>query len=492
MTLDILANLAYFCRGHTCGTSFLICLIPKRSIYDLRFFPPALMGIQVIYPFRQTHWFTWIEKPPPTRPARLGGKCHGLSLTSRQRGQLASDMGLTQGRTGELPRSDASVMASSQPRKEELSGSSAHMCECIVTHNFFVRSVGMHFEYDGDDAEFRHRYAGQLVDGDGDALSSLVVAGILAEVRQQRAERLQAPEESLARVQRIEESYRRLHPEVYTIDPKAFLAESFLELVEVLRGCQTSLRGVSSSLEDLKSRGLLQEKRPGLWTFKVFTEAFCDLLETELANFAASGLPCTAPNTMNQHGVILAELGFYPGLLNPLVYEYVDVLAGQLLPDHTEGLDSYRAFTVLYDAAADGDRDLALHYDNAEVTLNVNIGGSWAGGQVAFYGLATEEESDTPAEISLQRGHGVLHAGLDMHKALPITSGRRHNPVIWCRSSRVRNQLCPMCFRQPCVLPTCKYFDEGFTVPPCRLACEKHSETGCKPDSCHSDEDLYG
>merc|ERR1712050_275009 len=101
-----------------------------------------------------------------------------------------------------------------------------------------------------------------------------------------------------------------------------------------------------------------------------------------------------------------------------------------------EDLDSYRAFTVLYDAAPDGDQQLALHYDNAEVTLNVNIGGRWEGGQVAFYGLATETDGSGPGvEVNLQRGYGVFHAGLEYHKALPITSGRRHNLIMWCRSS---------------------------------------------------------
>jgi hypothetical protein len=39
---------------------------------------------------------------------------------------------------------------------------------------------------------------------------------------------------------------------------------------------------------------------------------------------------------------------------------------------------------VLYDSTANGDKDLAMHYDNAEVTLNINIGGTWGGGNVAW------------------------------------------------------------------------------------------------------------
>ena len=63
-------------------------------------------------------------------------------------------------------------------------------------------------------------------------------------------------------------------------------------------------------------------------------------------------------------------------LLDPLIYDYVNVIASRLLPAFCETLDSYRAFTVLYDSTANGDKDLAMHYDNAEVTLNINIGGN--------------------------------------------------------------------------------------------------------------------
>jgi len=221
---------------------------------------------------------------------------------------------------------------------------------------------------------------------------------------------------------------------------------------------------------ELKARGLLEEIRPGLLTFDVLSVAFCQRLEEELAHFDASGLPKSAPNTMNRRGVILAELAFGPGLLDPLVAEYLEPAAA-LLPGHCQGLDSYRAFTVQYEAVQDGDRELATHYDNAEVTLNVNLGGLWEGGEIEFQGLATEPEDKAMlARVSLPRGRGVLHAGLDLHRALPLTSGRRHNLVVWCRSSKVRNERCPMCFEAPRVVSTNRFGDEGFTVPPCRLS----------------------
>jgi len=353
---------------------------------------------------------------------------------------------------------------------QSTNSSYSYMCECRLTHNYFVHSVGMHFEYRGDDNAFAQRYASALG-------ARVTLEAVLVELRKQREERLQAADASLQRVLRIEKEYTRLHPEVYSLQPEAFLHEGFREIVETLK----SKGSPAIRIMELKSKGRLQELRPGLWSFPVLSDKFCALLEAELAHFRASGLPFTAPNSMNRHGLILAELGFYEGLLDPLVYQYVDVIAGRLLSAHTDGLDSYRGFTVLYDAAADGDRDLALHYDNAEVTLNINIGGEWEGGQVAFYGLATEDELPV-VEVALQRGHGVLHAGLDMHKALPITSGTRHNLILWCRSSCIRNDLCPMCFKQPRLVPTNRYHHEGFTM----------SMQDCPPPAASiNDDDLY-
>ncbi|CAJ1356021.1 unnamed protein product [Effrenium voratum] len=332
--------------------------------------------------------------------------------------------------------------------------SAAWMCQCRVTHNYFLRRANMHFIYSGDDAAFLEEHREEL------KLLGCSEEEVLNELRRQRQERLKAPEETLVRFERIQKEYQKLHPAVYKLDT-SFLHPDFCELVAELRKPHSA-----SAIASFKSRKLLEEHRPGLWTFPVFSEAFCDLIEAELSNFNASGLPRTAPNSMNRFGVIMSELGFCEGLLDPLVFEYVNVMAGRLLSAFCETLDSYRAFTVLYEAKEASDKELATHYDNAEVTLNINIGGTWQGGNVVFYGLATANERP-PTEVVLRRGHGVFHAGLELHRATPISQGRRHNLILWCRSSGIRNDLCPMCFRQPSVVPTNTFHHEGFTVPPC-------------------------
>ncbi|CAK9007891.1 unnamed protein product [Durusdinium trenchii] len=328
------------------------------------------------------------------------------------------------------------------------------MCQCRTTQNYFVRSAEKHFSYTGDDASFLEEHRQELQD------LGVSEEEVLKDLRRQRQERLKAPEESLQRVQRIQNEYTPLRPEVYKLDELSYLQDGFRQLVAEMR------KPGAKVISGAKERKILEEVRPGIWTFPVFTEAFCDQLECELRNFHDSGLPRTAPNTMNRFGIIMSELGFCEHLLDPLVFEYVNVVATRLLPAFCECLDSYRAFTVLYEAERDGDKELAMHYDNAEVTLNINIGGTWDGGNVVYYGLATSAEGP-PMEATLRRGWGVLHAGLELHRATPISQGRRHNLILWCRSSGVRNDLCPMCFKQPIVVPTNRYYHEGFTVPPC-------------------------
>ena len=40
-------------------------------------------------------------------------------------------------------------------------------------------------------------------------------------------------------------------------------------------------------------------------------------------------------------------------------------------------------------------------------------------GHVEYYGLATSREDSPPFEVALRKGHGVFHAGLELHKARP-------------------------------------------------------------------------
>lgn len=128
------------------------------------------------------------------------------------------------------------------------------------------------------------------------------------------------------------------------------------------------------------------------------------------------------------------------------------------------------------------DEELSSHFDNAEVTLNVNLGVAFEQGELVFYGHKLSATATPTAYHDWQDegraiGHGVLHLGSQVHAALPppesgsyssndgtliwqvhaalpIQSGERRNLVMWMRS-RAQRQIsgCPMCGKVDRLLP---------------------------------------
>ncbi|XP_060049195.1 2-oxoglutarate and iron-dependent oxygenase domain-containing protein 2 isoform X4 [Erinaceus europaeus] len=185
------------------------------------------------------------------------------------------------------------------------------------------------------------------------------------------------------------------------------------------------------------------------------------LLE-ELENFERSDLPKGRPNTMNNYGVLLHELGLDEPLVTPLRERFLQPLLALLYPEWGGArLDSHRAFVVKY--APGEDRELGCHYDNAELTLNVALGKTFTGGALYFGGLFQAPSAlARPLEVEHVVGQGVLHRGGQLHGARALGSGERWNLVVWLRASTVRNHLCPMCLREPELVEDAG-FGDGFT-----------------------------
>ncbi|XP_025257475.1 2-oxoglutarate and iron-dependent oxygenase domain-containing protein 2 isoform X1 [Theropithecus gelada] len=202
------------------------------------------------------------------------------------------------------------------------------------------------------------------------------------------------------------------------------------------------------------------EKR--IYRVPVFTAPFCQALLEELEHFEQSDMPKGRPNTMNNYGVLLHELGLDEPLMTPLRERFLQPLMALLYPDCGGGrLDSHRAFVVKY--ALGQDLELGCHYDNAELTLNVALGKVFTGGALYFGGLFQAPTALTePLEVEHVVGQGVLHRGGQLHGARPLGTGERWNLVVWLRASAVRNRLCPMCRREPDLVDD-EGFSDGFT-----------------------------
>lgn len=214
-----------------------------------------------------------------------------------------------------------------------------------------------------------------------------------------------------------------------------------------------------------RSALIKRESAESVFSFEVFTPEFCALLVEEISHFESSPLPKGRPNTMNHHGILLDELLDFEKIIDVLRTDFLQPIASALIPGFEEAvLDSQKVFIVKYKVGED--IDLAYHYDNAEVTLNVCLGSDFEDGQLYFGDVKqfVEEENVkvTYTEAEHVVGRGILHRGLHRHGAMPISFGERYNLIIWMRSSAVRNRLCPMCGQSPELVPVVAGHD-GFT-----------------------------
>eukprot|EP00697_Spironema_sp_BW2_P015830 gnl/Spiro4/6824_TR3534_c0_g1_i1.p1 gnl/Spiro4/6824_TR3534_c0_g1~~gnl/Spiro4/6824_TR3534_c0_g1_i1.p1 ORF type:complete len:481 (+),score=72.61 gnl/Spiro4/6824_TR3534_c0_g1_i1:45-1445(+) len=223
----------------------------------------------------------------------------------------------------------------------------------------------------------------------------------------------------------------RLHQELFEPDVFRFLVPSIV----------TALR--ENTAEAL--RPLVTEIAPHVYIFDLFNADFCRLILEETAHFEKSGLEVSRPNTMNNHGVILNNLGMHP-LFDSLMRSVIEPLSHLLFPEtiyDRSPLRSHHTFTVEYELGADV--DLATHVDDSLITLNVCLTNDFTGGTLYFHGVRAEDEDEdwkTPHEPNcrfcrvtyLHRlGHAVLHMGRHIHGVNRIESGRRANLILWCR-----------------------------------------------------------
>ncbi len=309
-------------------------------------------------------------------------------------------------------------------------------CSCFFTNNFYVREpLEGHFEFVDRTSFARDNAAalGALAREDRERLF------LTLEAEGERRRSLDA--RAAARRLRIAADYAPRHPRLWTLDAEAFLHPDFRALVREAKLSAAPRAGIAALCD-------------GVFALPVFTPLFCRLLCEELDAFARSGLPCGRPNSMNAHGVLLDELGLSEGLLDPLLTDWLAPLCAarpELAAAGGGTLGGHKSFVVRY--AMGGDEELSPHFDNSEVTLNVNIGrpGGFEAGELVFHGHRDDEaRSQCPAAVhswgDADVGHGVLHAGLQVHSALPITAGERLNLVMWLRSAAWRRTAgCPMC-----------------------------------------------
>ena len=198
----------------------------------------------------------------------------------------------------------------------------------------------------------------------------------------------------------------------------------------------------------------LRLEAPGVVSFACLEPALCDRLLDEAKHYTASGLPQRAPNTMNNYGVVLNEVGLRP-TFDAVLRDYTHALGAAFFGDappatvHGEEsflenwggatLSDHHTFVVRY--RPDEDRHLDMHVDECDVTFNFGLSrpDGFGGSDLAFCGMFGSPDHrkhlHTYAHV---QGRCVLHSGKRRHGALDIESGERASLIMWTKSPAFR------------------------------------------------------
>ncbi|XP_047141969.1 2-oxoglutarate and iron-dependent oxygenase domain-containing protein 2 isoform X1 [Hydra vulgaris] len=333
-----------------------------------------------------------------------------------------------------------------------MTGNSELICKCFLTNNIFVKSCGIHFTFRGD-KEFINDYKEFFSENN---YSNFEISEVIKEIHAEIERRKENGKLSLLRKKIINENYIPLHREIYVLKDD-YLHREFLCLVQESCHPLTSRKTLINKL--------LKTEEPEVFRLRVFNKEFCHKMVEEIEHFNSTNFPKGRPNTMNTLGILLGEIGFNESFLNEFRTRFLNPIFSILYPNCVgkSGFDSHRAFVVVYDCENQevDDTGLSLHYDNSEVTINICLNDNFEDGELFFSGLCNTQ-SLKYTRVEHKFGFGVLHQGHHLHGAMPISSGKRYNLIMWLRSSDVRNLRCPMCDSTPSLIET-EGDGDGFT-----------------------------
>lgn len=232
----------------------------------------------------------------------------------------------------------------------------------------------------------------------------------------------------------------------------------------------------ASPLGALTRRAGLEEVCDGVFTLPALQPAACEALIEEAAAYckyeeargAASSDSVRRLVPLRSCGAgALPELLLHQLLLPlaphlfpelpPMTWAYGYIIGYSALPASTSahatpadgtGADAAAttAATALAAPALTGRVALDAHTDDSEITLNINLGRAFTGGELVFRHLRSDEaEGSAQTVLRPVPGTAILHRGQHLHEVTPVTAGERYALIVWFRSGSYRQQLCPCC-----------------------------------------------
>lgn len=172
-----------------------------------------------------------------------------------------------------------------------------------------------------------------------------------------------------------------------------------------------------------------------VFSFPMLTDEFCEIFVEEIFNFYASGLPARRPNSMNNYGIILNEIGLEP-MIDEL-QKMLQPLGDLLFPGPGSMWEGHHCFIVRY--RENEDLGLDMHTDDSDVTFNVCLGLEFDGAGLQFCGLmGAKNHRRHTYTYKHKKGTCVCHLGRKRHGADDITTGERLNMILWNHSHTYR------------------------------------------------------
>ena len=176
---------------------------------------------------------------------------------------------------------------------------------------------------------------------------------------------------------------------------------------------------------------ILTTEAEEIYSVPLFKPELCKAFVEELDKFHATGLPARRPNSMNNYGIVVNEIGMEPAL-DQLCHILLQPLAHYLFPGVGSHFDRHHTFVVRYKVGED--LGLDMHTDDSDVTFNVCLGKDFKGAGLQFCG---DQGATDHRKASLQYqhkvGHCVVHRGHRRHGADDIVEGERLNLIVWTR-----------------------------------------------------------
>lgn len=208
---------------------------------------------------------------------------------------------------------------------------------------------------------------------------------------------------------------------------------------------------LADALEAAAVRSVVEELAPNVFALDMFTEQACDRLLAEFENYervaTQRGWPISRPNSMNNFGLIINQIGLEPWA-DALLSDVLSPIAAALFPLEGAELKQHHSFMVAYEAGAD--LGLDMHTDDSDVTFNVCLGKEFTGAGLVFCGQSGAENHRKQQYLYRHRkGRCVVHLGRQRHGADDIESGQRRNLIIWGRNPHYRETQNYVCLRPP-------------------------------------------